>query len=263
MFRDKINIKKDNPLAALYPASKAFIVALYCVCIAILSTISVQGYALYLIPFFISVPILFALSGIGKKFFKLFKSIFIFVGFIFVVQTLVIKSDEVLLRFWILKVYEDGLQHAILLCFIILNVAGILLWMFQTTEIKEMTYALEKGGMSYKASFVFLSTFQMIEVLGKSSKTIMNAQRARGVETEGNLIVRSKAFFPMIVPLVVGSLMNTEERVLTLECKGFDTQCPKTHLMEIQKSGNEVKAIAVFLAITIAVIAWRILLWIL
>lgn len=263
MFREKLSAVKENPIAALYPTTKGWIVILYCICVTALSTVKVNGYALYLIPLFLMIPVLFAVSGIWEKFFGFFKSIFIFVAFIFIVQTLLIRSDAVLFRFGFLSIYEDGLQHAIFLCFIILNIAGILLWLFQTTETKEMTYALEKMGMSYKASFVFLSTFQMIEVLGKSSKTIMNAQRARGIETEGNIIVRCKAFFPMIVPLVVSSIMNTEERVLTLECRGFDTKCPKTRLLELKKSGNEAKAIAISVIVTAAVLIGRILLWVL
>ncbi len=263
MFRERLSIVKENPLAALYPTAKGWIVILYCICVAILATIQRNGYAIYLIPFFITVPVLFAVSGIWEKFFKLYKGIFIFIAFIFVVQTLVIRSDVVLFHFGIFNIYQEGLRRAIFLCFIILNVSGILLWLFQTTETKEMTYALEKMGISHKASFVFLSTFQMIEVLGKSSKTIMNAQRARGIETEGNLLVRCKAFFPMIVPLVVGSIMNTEERVLTLECKGFDTQCPKTHLLELKKSGNESKAITFATIVTAAILVGRIMLWVL
>lgn len=263
MFREKLSIVKKNPIAALYPTAKGLIVILYCICVSIFATVRVDGYALYLIPLFLVIPALFAASGIWKKFFGIYKRIFIFVAFIFVVQTVVIHSDTVLLRLGILSIYKDGLQHAVFLCFTILNIAGILLWLFQTTQTKEMTYALEKMGMSYKASFVFLSTFQMIEILGKSSKTIMNAQRARGIETEGNIMIRCKAFFPMIVPLVVSSIMNTEERVLTLESKGFDTRCPKTRLVELKKSGNETAAIVIAAAATAAVLAGRIFLWVL
>lgn len=262
MYREKLNVVKKNPIAALYPTTKVWIVVLYCICISILATIRVNGYALYLIPLFLIIPLLFVMSGIGKHFFTLFKAVLIIVGFIFVVQTLVLKSDVILFQLGIFKIYEAGLQKSLSLCFIILNVAGILLWLFQTTDIKEFTFALEKKGVSHKASFVFLSTIQMIEVLKKNAQTIMDAQRARGIETEGNLLVRGKAFFPMIVPLVVGSIINTEERVLTLECKGFDAQGPKTHLVEIQKSGNEVKALIIASTITVILLLGRIMLWI-
>ena len=99
--------------------------------------------------------------------------------------------------------------------------------------------------------------------MSSSSKLIMNAQQARGIETQGNMLVRAKAFFPMIVPLVVGSIMNTEERVLTLESKGFDVDCAKTHFIEVRRSGNEGKAFVFAAVVTIVAIAGRVALWIL
>ena len=69
---------------------------------------------------------------------------------------------------------------------------------FNTTENKEIAQALEDAGVNYKVSYVFVSTFKMIDVLSDNSKTIMNAQKARGVETEGNMLVRAKAFVPSI-----------------------------------------------------------------
>ena len=117
--------------------------------------------------------------------------------------------------------------------------------------------------MNYKAAYVFISSLQMIDVLGKNSRTIMNAQRARGVETEGNMIVRAKAFFPSLVPLIVGAITSSEERVLTLESKGFDVNGPKTHLFELKKSGKEPLAAGIAIVVAVAVIAGRIVLWVL
>lgn len=47
--------------------------------------------------------------------------------------------------------------------------------------------------------------------------TIMDAQRSRGLETEGNLITRAKSFLPLISPVVMSSLINTRERAIALE----------------------------------------------
>ena len=44
-----------------------------------------------------------------------------------------------------------------------------------------------EGRYEPKATYVILSTLQMVPVLKKKSDTIMNAQRARGVETEAAL----------------------------------------------------------------------------
>ena len=53
-------------------------------------------------------------------------------------------------------------------------------------------------------------------------------------------LVRAKAFFPTLVPLILGAVIGSEERVLTLEARGFSMQCEKTpvsytHLDRITK----------------------------
>ncbi|PHV69532.1 cobalt ABC transporter permease [Sporanaerobium hydrogeniformans] len=263
MWREKLSIKKDNAIAALYPSAKFLIVCLYSFCSLIIGTIKIEGYPFFLIPWFLIVPILCAASGVWKNFIKAFNKVLFIAVIIFVVQSLFVPSETIIWQIGFIKVYEAGLQSAIVLSFSIMNIAGMFIWMFQTTENKEISRALEDSGMNYKVAYVFISTLQMIEVLGKSSKTIMNAQQARGVETEGNIFIRSKAFFPSMVPLILGAITNTEERVLTLESKGFDVKCKKTHLFEIEKSGKEKLAAVIAILITTLVIIGRVLAWVL
>lgn len=265
MWREKLQLHKSNPIAALYPSCKFLILCLYAVCSFVLGTIGFGegSYPLFLIPWFFVVPVLSAASGVWKRFLRAFRAVLFIAALIFVVQSLLIPSEVVLWQLGFLKVYQGGLKSGLSLSFSILNIAGMFVWMFQTTENKEFTRALEDSGMNYKAAYVFISSLQMIDVLGKNSRTIMNAQRARGVETEGNVIVRAKAFFPSLVPLIVGAITSSEERVLTLESKGFDVNCPKTHLFELKKSGREPLAAGVAIAVTAAVILGRVIVWLL
>ena len=142
----------------------------------------------------------------------------------------------------------------------ILDVAGIFVWFFQTTENKEIAQCLDEQGVNEKVAYVFISTLKMINVMSKNSKTIMNAQQARGVETEGNLIIRAKAFFPSFVPLMLSSVTGSEERVLTLEARGFSLTGPKTHLFVLKKSGIEKPVTLISIAVTVAVILLKVLL---
>lgn len=263
MWREKLSIHKDNQIAALYPSAKFLIVCLYSLCSLIIGTIKVDGYPLFLIAWFLIVPILSAISGIWKKFARAFKKVLIIAAIIFVVQSLFIPSENILFQLGFIKVFEAGVKSAILLSFSITNIGGIFVWMFQCTENKEISRALEDSGMNYKVAYVFISTLQMIDVLGKNSKTIMNAQQARGVETEGNIFIRSKAFFPSMVPLILGAITNTEERVLTLESKGFDVNGPKTHLFELERTGKEKLANTITIIVAVFVLIWRILAWVL
>ena len=88
----------------------------------------------------------------------------------------------------------------------------------------------------------------------------MNAQRARGIETEGNLMVRAKAFVPSLIPLVLTAITGAEERVVTLEARGFSVNAQKTSVFKLEKSGAETLVLIVSLLITVALAAWRIFL---
>jgi energy-coupling factor transporter transmembrane protein EcfT len=260
MWREKLKLHKENPIQALHPSCKLIIVILFSVCTIIIGTFKINGYALLLIPWFAFVPCLCAASGVLGEFIKAFRKILFIVAIIFVVQSMLIPGEIILWQMGFVKIYENGLQSAIVFSFMISSLAGIFIWMFQTTKSKEISRALEDSGMNYKAAYIFISTLQMINVLGKNSRIIMDAQRARGVETEGNIIIRAKAFFPSLVPLVLGSITGAEERALTLEAKGFDVNCKKTHMFELERSGNEKTAIILAAAFTVIIIMGRVML---
>lgn len=262
-YIEQIQIHKTNKLAGLYPSVKLLVVLLYSVCTFVLGTVRFTKVELplLLIPWFLVVPVLCAASGIMGKGIKALKVVAFIAGLIFLVQTFVVPGGEVLFRYGIIRICEDGLRTAVSLSFMIMDVAGIFVWMFQTTENKEISRALEESGVNYKVAYVFTSTLQMIDILSDNSKTIMNAQRARGVETEGNLIVRAKAFFPSLVPLILGAVIGSEERVLTLEARGFSIQGEKTRLFNLEKSGLEGAVKAISIIVTILLIVGRIVLW--
>lgn len=264
-YTERIQIHKTNKLAGLYPSVKLLVVILYTVCTFVLGTVHLTkvGLSLLLIPWFLVIPVLCAASGAFGKCVKALKAVALIALIILLVQTFLVPGGEVLVRFGFLRICEKGLKTAVSLSFMIMNIAGIFVWLFQTTENKEIARALEESGMNYKAAYVFTSTLQMINILSDNSKTIMNAQKARGVETEGNMIVRAKAFFPSLVPLILGAVIGSEERVLTLEARGFSIQGEKSHLFNLERSGAEKAVTAAAVIITILVIAGRIALWVL
>ncbi len=262
MWIEKFQVVKTNKIAALYPITKLWLVALYSVSVLILASIDIYGMPLLLFPAFIALVLFAAASGISKKFLKAIKKAFFIASIIFLVQAFIVPGGEIIFRLGFLRVYEDGLNTGVYLGMSIMTIAGAFIWLFQTTENKEISRALEKSGMHYKACYVFISTMQMIDILGRNSKTIMNAQQARGVETNGNIFVRAQAFIPSMVPLVLGAIISSEDRVLTLESKGFDVNGPKTHILEVKKTGNEGIALTLGVIMLVAVIVLRGALWI-
>src|SRR5699024_3387125 len=125
---------------------------------------------------------------------------------------------------------------------------------------KDFIYSLEKIGFSPKVTYVILSALQIVPETKKKSATIMEAQKTRGVEVEGNLLVRMKAILPSLAPLVISSIASTEERAITLESKAFMVQGNKTSLHKVEKTWKDTAITILLIVLLITFIAWRILL---
>ena len=140
-YLEKIQIHKENKLAGLHPGAKLWVVILYTVCTFILNSIHLTEVGLSL------VLILCAASGAMKKCVKAFKAVAFIALVIFVVQTFIVPGGEVLWRFGILRICEKGLRTAISLSFMVMDIAGIFVWYFQTTSNKEIARALGFRGI--------------------------------------------------------------------------------------------------------------------
>lgn len=264
-YLEQIQIKKSNKLDGLHPGAKMWILVGYIICSFVLGSVKLTQYDLELLyfPWFVVVIALAAASGEFKKCAKGFKAVAFVAIVIFVVQTFIVPGGDTIWQFAFLKIRVVGLQKAVSISGMVICIAGAFVWLLQTTSNKEIARALDETGLKPSVAYVFTSTLQMIPILSGNSKTIMDAQRARGIETDGNLKVRAKAFVPTLIPLILGALLTSEERVLTLEARGFSTKGEKTHLYNIQKSGLETPAKVASVVVTLAVIGWRVAIWLL
>lgn len=91
------------------------------------------------------------------------------------------------------------------------------------------------------------------------SKTITDAQKSRGIETEGGLITRMKAFIPMLGPLVLSSIQQTEERVLALESRAFSAKGKKTSVYVLNKTALDIVLEVLSVILFIGYVVWRLM----
>lgn len=126
--------------------------------------------------------------------------------------------------------YKEGLLFAV---GIGLNVVNLILGfsvLVLTTKPSDLVEALVRKGLSPKMGYVISSVFQIIPQMSATMETISDAQRSRGLETEGKLLKRMKAFLPLIGPVVMNSLIATRERAIALEVRGFNSTKPKSYI---------------------------------
>lgn len=104
--------------------------------------------------------------------------------------------------------------------------------MFSTHPGHLMT-VLDQKGLPAELTYILGSTLQIIPQIQARAVAVQAALRSRGLETEGNLVVRSKALLPFLMPLLLGSLLDVEERAMALEARAFRSEHPKSSLIEI------------------------------
>ena len=190
---------------------------------------------------------------------RIFFSLFWLLTVIFIIQSIFIPYSEVWIKFGFISIYKEGFLKAVSVTSKITAFVSILTMLTLITTAKDFTLSLEKKGLNPKITFILMLTLQMIPEMQKQSKIIMDSQRSRGVETEGNIFIRAKALIPVFIPLVLSSIANTEERVITLESRGFSSETKRTRLYDIEKSKYDTPFTVVLLIYIILCIVWRVL----
>ena len=246
-----------NFLKNLYPLTKFYLAVSLLISAFILPNY-IYGYLLILICGII--VYFYGKLGIYLK--RVFFSLFFLTLIIFAVQGLMIPSNEIMAKFGFITVYKAGIITAAKLTSKISALVSTVTMLTLVSKAKEFTVALEKKGLNSKAAFILLLSLQMIPEMKKQSDVIMDSQRSRGVETEGNVFVRFKALLPVFIPLVLGSIVNTEERAITLEARGFSIGEKRTILNELKETKNDKILKIILVIFLILCIAWRIL-WVL
>ncbi len=158
--------------------------------------------------------------------------------------------------------YTEGLSIAAIASLrITCLVAATFLFSF-TTRPADITEALMQRGLSPAMGYVVQSALQIIPQTLDMAGRIQDAQRARGLETEGSLPKRARAYIPLMLPLVLSSLVATQERAMALEVRGFGLPVKRLNRYEfadnaVQRVTRWALALAVPAAIVARFVGWR------
>jgi energy-coupling factor transporter transmembrane protein EcfT len=199
-------------------------------------------------------------SGVFKEFIGIIlKALLIMLILVFLMQLFYYPGETVIGEWGIFKWTAEGLQYGLILTSKILAIGSAFILFFRITEVKDFVKALEDIGLPPMGAYVVMSTLQIIPEMKRQANTIMEAQKTRGVETEGSMLVRAKAFIPTLTPLILSSIASTEERAITLESRAFSAPVKKTSLYKLSKGPADRILPIVFLLILVALIVWRVL----
>jgi energy-coupling factor transport system permease protein len=252
-------VARESGLHKLHPLTKALLTLLLLV-----AGLTLPGnWTGYYLMAFVILP----LALWGKIFREFIKAVGIvslpFIISVVLIQSLFWGKGTPIFEFWILSPKWEGVMFALVsVGRIILVMAGFLI--FATSTRPDMLMiSLKQVGAPSSLAYIIVTTLQIIPSFQRKASTILDAQRSRGLETEGNMFVRSRALVPIILPLVLGSLVEVEERAIAIEARGFNSRREETSIIQIPDTKTQIVLRRIFvvtmLLSVIVRITWQLL----
>lgn len=123
---------------------------------------------------------------------------------------------------------------------------------FLTTSPDHLGLALEQSRVPYEFSFAFTTAVRFVPVLAEEAQTIMDAQKARGLELEkGSFMKRIRNYVPILIPLIVSAIRRSLELAEAMESRAWGATKKRTNLYELKLHRNDFA----LLLITIGILA--------
>jgi energy-coupling factor transport system permease protein len=131
------------------------------------------------------------------------------------------SGSTVLFRIGPITATAEGLAFAIETLVRLVAITGALALFYLTTPIGSLVVDLERRGVSPRLAFVVSASVRSVPAVLARAGDIADAQRARGLDTEGSPWRRLRGLVPLVGPVLLGSIGEVEERAMALEARGF------------------------------------------
>lgn len=124
---------------------------------------------------------------------------------------------------------------------------------FLTTSPDHLGLALEQSKVPFEFAFAFTTAVRFVPVLAEEAQTIMDAQKARGLELEkGNLMKRIRNYIPVLIPLIVSAIRRSLELAEAMESRAWGACKKRTNLYALKLHKGDYALLAISVAILVA-----------
>lgn len=129
---------------------------------------------------------------------------------------------------------------------------------FLTTSPDHLGLALEQSHVPYEFCFAFTTAVRFVPVLAEEAQTIMDAQKARGLELErGNFIKKVRNYIPILIPLIVSAIRRSLELAEAMESRAWGATEKRTNLYVLEmERGDYILILISVLILIFAVYVW-------
>jgi energy-coupling factor transport system permease protein len=120
-----------------------------------------------------------------------------------------------------LRITGEGVALAAEVVVRVVTMSGAVVLFYATTRPAQLVGSLQHHGVPARLTFVIHNGVAMIPRLMERAAEVTAAQRARGLDTEGNVLRRARGLAAVAVPTALGAVREVETRTLALETRGF------------------------------------------
>lgn len=186
------------------------------------AALSISGYAALVVLLFAAVALPAQLAGVGPA---VARRTALVAGPVAVAVVLVAALTRagmtVLFELGPFDVTVEGLDFAARITLRLAVMAGALVLFGITTPARTVIADLERRGTSPRVAYLVAAALDAVPAMLERGRTIRDAQRARGLNTEGSVGARLRGVLPLAAPAVLGALHDVESQALALETRGF------------------------------------------
>jgi energy-coupling factor transport system permease protein len=129
---------------------------------------------------------------------------------------------------------------------------------FLTTSPDHLGLALEQTHIPYEFCFAFTTAVRFVPVLAEEAQTIMDAQKARGLELErGNFLKRIRNYIPILIPLIISAIRRSLELAEAMESRAWGATKKRTNLYVLKMHRGDVILLIITVVILIVAVYVR------
>ena len=121
---------------------------------------------------------------------------------------------------------------------------------FLTTSPDHLGLALEQTHVPYEFVFAFTTAVRFVPVLAEEAQTIMDAQKARGLELDRcNFLKRIRNYIPILIPLIVSAIRRSLELAEAMESRAWGATKNRTNLYVLKMHKGDFGLIIIIVSL--------------
>ena len=153
-----------------------------------------------------------------------------FAAFLFVIYSFFLPSSGTTVLWCQFTFNRSGFILAIQIAQQVAVLTAMLVILYISSEPSAVVRELRQKGVPQLFCYIISAGFFLVPLLKRQVSAVRQAQKARGVEIDGNIVQRAWALIPLLGPLLNSILTSLDERAVALEARGFILNTPKTSI---------------------------------